>query len=171
MSGWEGEPGTLRRMVVVGLAATARIAAIVALAGCAQAQPGLSGDSLGRNPIVLNPMRMIAGEAVAIRGSAEAEPVIALSVIRVSPALPYPPRVEVAPIDSANVGFQLVFPPATPPGSYAVDCNGVNSRGETISATMSVQVDAVTVPKAVAPRVPVILLNGWQAFARIQPAR
>lgn len=86
----------------------------------------------------------------------------AITSTRITPPLEYPIRVEVTPGGS---GLRFVAPPATPPGEYTVEVAGRDANGRSLSTSLQVMVDAVTVqPAAVAARPPVILLNGFQAL-------
>jgi uncharacterized protein (TIGR03437 family) len=71
----------------------------------------------------------------------------------------FPPLAELVPADGT---IRLTVPPATQPGEYQVELTGRNEDDRPLTATMSLSVSPVTLPKAATSRNPVILLNGFQ---------
>ena len=114
-------------------------------------------DQSANKHVVLETMRMVAGKPGTVRMSHSS--FTSLRVTSVSPALPYPPLLEAGSrTDVRNTEFQIVFPPATPPGDYLMALNGIDAQGEILSAVLTVHMDAMIVPRAASGRVPVILL-------------
>jgi pimeloyl-ACP methyl ester carboxylesterase len=89
-------------------------------------------------------------------------PMTAIASTRTTPPLQFPIRVETASVPEP-LALRLVIPPATPPGDYAIELKGRNPEGRSISTTVHLTVDPVTLSRpAFASRPPVILLNGFQ---------
>src|ERR1017187_6622413 len=106
--------------------------------------------------------RAAAGES---RTAALRDGVPSMTVItstRTTPPLEFPVRVETTSVPEP-LGLKLVTPPATPPGDYTIEVVGRGPDGRSISTTLQMTVEAVSLsPAAIAARPPVILLNGFQ---------
>ena len=119
------------------------------------------GDALsGRmERVSLGRIRLVAGESQLI-ARASRSPVVSIDLTRTTPSLEFPVQLRIE--ESGEV--RAIIPPATPPGEYKVDAVAHNLDGSTVSVSLALTVDAVTVPMAadLADAVPVILLNGYQ---------
>ena len=100
-------------------------------------------------------IRMVAGESHLVTLPSGFR-VLSIDSTRTAPGLDFPIQLR---IDESGAGRAITLP-ATPPGEYTVDAVAHSRDGQTISLSLPVTVDAVTVPLASA--VPVILLNGYQ---------
>ena len=86
----------------------------------------------------------------------------AITSTRTTPLLEFPIRVLTTAAPEPP-GLKLVIPPATPPGDYTIEVTGRGRDGRSISTTLQMKVEAVTLSAAtVAVRPPVVLLNGFQ---------
>ncbi len=107
--------------------------------------------------------RAVAGEARTAALKEGVPPMTAITSARTTPPLEFPIRV----LTTEPTGMKLVIPPATPPGDYTVEIDGLGPEGRNISTALEITVDAVTFSReAVAARPPVILLNGFQLVCR-----
>jgi len=119
----------------------------------------VAGSSYGqtaRNTI--KGIRVVAGEShlVGLTGGAQ---VVSIDSTRTTPSLDFPIQLR---LDESGT-IRAIIPPATPPGEYVVDATVRNLDRSTVSISLPVSVDALTVPMAdAANAVPVILLNGFQ---------
>jgi uncharacterized protein (TIGR03437 family) len=123
---------------------------------------GLLGqDSFAQKNEIANDvgaLHVVAGQAfhrLAMPGT------LSVGSVRTTPALDYPLHVD---LDSSSDTRQLrvIVPPATPPGTYNLEVSLRMDGQSAITQSLSVTVDAVTVPRSAAGRPPVILLNGFQ---------
>jgi hypothetical protein len=110
--------------------------------------------------LVLNQtqFQLRAGESVKI---ARPERMESIGSVTTSPGLRYPIRVVAEP----NGLLHLIVPPTTPKGDYSVSFSGVDSSGTARNGTVRLMVEPMQLSPLGAPgTVPVVLLNGWQAF-------
>ena len=108
--------------------------------------------------------RATAGESRTATSRDGVLPFSSIASARTAPPLEYPIRVQTTSAPEPS-GLKLVVPPATPPGEYTVEIAGRGPDGRSVSTTIQVMVDAVTLaPAAIATRPPVILLNGFQVL-------
>ena len=112
---------------------------------------------------VLEPIQAVAGESRLAAWTGTVASVVSIASIRTTPPLRFPMLVEVVG-EPGTRSLHVVIPPATPAGEYTIDVVGRDSEERPISAEVQVTVDAMVVPApATVGRVPVILLNGFQA--------
>jgi pimeloyl-ACP methyl ester carboxylesterase len=89
-------------------------------------------------------------------------PMTSITSTRTTPPLEFPIRVETASV-TEPLALKLVIPPATPAGYYTIEITGRDTEGRSISTTLQMTVDGVTLSRPVlVSRPPVILLNGFQ---------
>jgi uncharacterized protein (TIGR03437 family) len=126
----------------------------------------LCGVAFGQgldSPAVLEPIRVVAGESRSAVWTTPGARMVSITSVRTPPTLPYPIRVDVVRQAGAR-SLNIVVPPTTPAGEYTIEVNGRDENERSISATLPVTVNEMMVSAAATPgRVPVILLNGWQA--------
>jgi len=119
-------------------------------------------DALLAQAIAPRRFRAAAGESRTATVRDGVPPMTGITSAGTAPPLDFPIRVQTTSEPEA-LGLKLVIPPATPPGDYTVEVAGRGPNGRSITTTLQVRVEAVTLaPATVAARPPVILLNGFQ---------
>ncbi len=121
-----------------------------------------SAQALSMRRIQLGPVRIVAGQSIAIRWPTAEVPWTTVTSVESSPALAFPLRVTVD-ATTAELQLRLITVPGTPPGRYQLNIVGISLGGRQLAAQAEVVVAAATVPKSLSGKNPVILLNGFQA--------
>jgi uncharacterized protein (TIGR03437 family) len=108
-------------------------------------------------------LRITAGEARSVALESAGARIVSVDRTRTEPYLRFPPLVGLDESGSAHI----VVPPATPRGTYRLAIAGRTEEGRVVTSTLTLTVDAVTIPPT--GKIPVILLNGWQIQCPTHP--
>jgi len=123
----------------------------------------LFGQMFAQTPgerIILDAVRVIAGESKPIQWRLLETQIDSIVSVRSSPELAFPIRVDLGA--GRGLPLRLTVPPATPPGEYEIEVIGHADDGRALSASLRVAVSSVTVSPSPTGRPPVVLLNGFQ---------